>query len=234
MSIPRRKTGEPQKVRQPLKIDLLPESARDAIGTLYERGRTWKEIEERSALSYAKDWESKSDAGFVDWAVLDPEVLDQFPGLRIPKSTLQRWFDLRVRQARQQILRESAQARAFAASFADKNLPGQNASVINALRDQVFGLMQLAGAGDKDKLIAGLNDLTLAMSRMQRVELQAKRVKVDQRRIKLLEKREARARDVVDQTTKQAAKKGNGQFSIEDINLLRERTFGLPPLQVTP
>ena len=233
MATPRRKTGEPQKVRQPLKIDLLPESVRDAIGDLYARGRTWKEIEDRSALPYDSNWATNSEAGFVDWEKLDLKVLEAFPDMRIAKSTLQRWFDLRVRQARQQVLRESAQARAFAASFADKNLPEQNASVINALRDQVFGLMQLAGAGDKDRLIAGLNDLTLAMSRMQRVELQAKRVQIDRRRIKLLEKRESRARQAVDETTKQAAKKGTGQFSLDDINLLRERTFGLPPLQVS-
>jgi hypothetical protein len=64
------------------------------------------------------------------------------------------------------------------------------------------------------------------------VELQAKRVDVDSRRVKLLEEREARARQAVDETTKAAAKKGTGQFGLDEINLLRERTFGLPPLTV--
>lgn len=183
MATPRRKTGEPQKTRQPLKIDLLPEAARDAIQTLYDRGRTWIEIENSSALPYAKDWDSKPDAGFVDWENLDLKVLEQFPEMRISKSTLQRWFDLRVRQARAQILRESAKAREFAAAFVPNDLPGGNAAVMNAMRDQVFALMQKVGAGDQAKFLEGLNALSLTMARLQRVELQAKRVDADLARI---------------------------------------------------
>jgi putative cell wall-binding protein len=152
--------------------------------------------------------------------------------MRLAKSSLHRWFDLRVSQARKTVLAESAQAREFAAAFASRDLEGANSAVVNALRDQVFNLIQSAGIGDKAQFAKGLKDLTLAMSRMQRVELQAKRVDVDQRKIKILEDRESHAREALDQTTKQAAKKGAGQFSIDDINLLRERTFGLPPLQV--
>jgi hypothetical protein len=50
--------------------------------------------------------------------------------------------------------------------------------------------------------------------------------------MKLLEDREKDACARVDEATQSAAKKGTGQFSIEDINLLRERTFGLPPLVI--
>jgi hypothetical protein len=229
MTKPRPKTGEPRQVHQPLKIDLLPQSARDAIEQLYDRSRTWKEIEEQSALPYSAKWASDG-GGFIDWEALELRVLEQFPGMRLAKSTLQRWFDLRVAQARKEVLRESAQAREFAKAFAGNDLFNSNSAVINALRDQVFNLIQSAGIGDKALFAKGLKDLTLAMSRMQRVELQAKRVDVDQRKIKILEDREKKARENLDQATQQAAKKGGGQFSIEDINLLRERTFGLPPL----
>ena len=77
------------------------------------------------------------------------------------------------------MLAESERARQWAAAFAGKNLPEANAAVINALRDLVFGLMQDVGTGDKAKFLDGLKDLTLAMTRMQRVELQAKRVDAD-------------------------------------------------------
>lgn len=230
MAPTRPKTGEKRKKKQPLKIDLLPQAARDAVQALYDRGRTWKEIEEQSARPYSKDWASDS-GGFVDWESLDLAVLEQFPDMRLSKSTLQRWFDLRVAQVRDEVLRQSAMAREFAASFAAGNLEEANAAVVNALRDQVFDLMQSGSVGDKITFIKGLQNLTLAMSRMQRVDLQAKRVDVDARRIALLEERERTARERVDQATAAAAKRGgSGQFSLEDINLLRERTFGLPPL----
>ena len=97
MTKPRPKTGEPRVKHQPLKIDLLPQSARDAIQTLYDSGHTWLEIAEQSARPFSEKW--KEDAGgFVDWETLDLKVLEQFPDMKLPKSTLQRWFDLRVRK----------------------------------------------------------------------------------------------------------------------------------------
>jgi hypothetical protein len=182
MTKPRPKTGEPRKVHQPLKIDLLPQSARDAIEQLYDRLGTWKEIEDQSAMPYSAKWASDG-GGFVDWESLDLRILNEFPLMRLPKSTLQRWFDLRVAQARKEVLRESAQAREFASAFAGNDLFNSNSAVINALRDQVFNLIQSAGMGDKERFAKGLKDLTLAMSRMQRVELQAKRVEADLKKI---------------------------------------------------
>jgi hypothetical protein len=226
----RPKTGEPRKTHLPLKIDRLPQSVRDAIAALYDRGQTWIEIEQQSAKPYSKDW-AKDGGGFIDWVEVDSDTLDLFPGLRLPKSSLQRWFDLRVKQVRSQVLAESAKARAFAETFAGKNLAEQNAAVMNAMRDVVFNLMQKVGPQDQAKFLDGLNQLSLTMSRLQRVDLQAKRVEVDQRKIALLEEREAKARQQLDQATQQAARKGAGQFSLDDINLLRERTFGLPPIQ---
>jgi hypothetical protein len=210
---PRPKTGEKRKVKQPLKIDRLPQSAKDALASLYNRGRTWIEIANQSAKPYSKDWE-KDGGGFIDWVTVDDDALDLFPGLCLAKSSLQRWFDLRVSQVRSQVLAESAKARAFAEIFAGKDLADQNAAVMNAMRDQVFNLMQNVGPHDQAKFLEGLNLLSMTMSRLQRVDLQAKRVDVDARRVKLLEEREQRAREAVDQATQSAAKKGTGQFSV--------------------
>lgn len=225
------KTGEKRDVHQPLKIDLLPEDARQAILRLRDQGYTWPEIEERSAKPYSAEW-AKNTEGFINWESFPLKLLEQFPKMRLPKTSLHRWFDLRIAQVRSQVLAEGEKARQWAAALATKNLPEANAAVVNAMRDQVFALMQHVGPGDQAKFLDGLNVLGLTMSRLQRVELQAKRVDVDARRIKLLEDREQRAKDALDQVTKEAAKKGTGQFSIEDMNLLRERTFGLPPLVI--
>jgi hypothetical protein len=231
MTKPKPKTGEPRKTKLPLKIDRLPQSAQDAIKGLYDHGRTWVEIAEQSAKPYSAEWE-KDGGGFIDWPEVEHDVLDLFPGLCLAKSSLQRWFDLRVSQVRRQVLAESAKAREWAAAFAGNDLPGTNAAVMNAMRDQVFTLMQKVGPGDQDVFLKGLNALSLTLARLQRVELQAKRVEVDTRKMKLLEDREKAACARVDEATQSAAKKGTGQFSIEDINLLRERTFGLPPLVI--
>jgi hypothetical protein len=110
MTKPRPKTGEARKSKQPLKIDRLPQSAQDAIKQLYDRGRTWVEISEQSARPYSAEWE-KDGGGFIDWELVDTGSLDLFPDLRLAKSTLQRWFDLRVAQVRAQVLAESAKAR---------------------------------------------------------------------------------------------------------------------------
>jgi len=178
MTKSRPKTGEKREVRQPLKIDLLPQSARDAILTLRDKGEPWPRIEAQSALQYSSNWE-KDGQGFVDWESLDLKVLEEFPEMRLPKSSLHRWFDLRIDQVRKQVMVESAQAREFAAAFASKNMPDGNAAVINAMRDQVFSLMQSAGDSDRVEFLAGLNSLALTMSRLQRVELQARRVDAD-------------------------------------------------------
>jgi hypothetical protein len=179
---PRPKTGEPRKSKQPLKIDRLPQSARDAIEALYAQGRTWIEIAEQSALPYSAEWLTDKQ-GFIDWPALDAETLDLFPGLRLAKSSLQRWFDLRVSQMRAQVMAESAKAREWARAFAGNDLAGTNAAVMNAMRDQVFTLMQQVGPGDQARFLDGLNALSLTLARLQRVELQGKRVEADLARI---------------------------------------------------
>ena len=227
---PRPKTGEERRTHQPLKIDLLPQAARDAIELLYDRGRTWVEIAEQSAKPYSAKWQEDS-GGFIDWESLDLSVLERFPEMRLPKSSIHRWFDLRVAQARKKVLAESAQAREFAAAFAGRDLDGANSAVINALRDQVFSLIQSAGLGDKAKFADGLKDLTLAMSRMQRVELQARRVEVDERKVTQLEKDAELKRKRFTKEMDAAEKKiTRGEaLTADDINRIRERVFGIGP-----
>ena len=120
MTKPRRKTGEERKTHLPFKIDLLPQSAREAIEMLYDRGRTWIEISEQSGKPYNEKW-LENGGGFIDWEKLDLKILEEFPEMKLAKSSLHRWFDLRVAQARKKVLTESAQAREFASSLVGKD-----------------------------------------------------------------------------------------------------------------
>lgn len=217
-------TGEKRKTNQPLKIDRLPDEVREAILDLRNaKGKTWEQIEELSALPKAK-------GGFVDWDALDLQVLELFPEMRLPHSNLHRWYDLRVSQVRRQVIAESEKARAFAETFVPKKIADSNAAVMNAMRDQVFTLMRNVGAGDRDKFLEGLNMLSLTLARLQRVDLQAKRVKVDQRRIRLLERREALTRRKLEAEAEKATKKlKRGELKPADLAELVQRTFGIAP-----
>lgn len=220
----RPRTGERRRTNLPLKIDKLPEDVRNAILDLRNNGgKTWEQIEELSALA-------KDKGGFIDWDALPLPVLEIFPEMRLPRTSLHRWYDLRVSQVRRQVMAESEKARAFAESFAGKKIAGANAAVMNAMRDQVFNLMRDVGAGDRDKFLAGLNMLSLTMARLQRVDLQAKRVKVDQRRARVLEEREAITRRKLEAEADKATKKlKRGELKPEDLADLVQRTFGIAP-----
>ncbi len=226
-------TGEKRKTNQPLKIDRLPAEVRDAIQLLKNgRGKTWQEIEELSALPYNGEWQTKG-GGFVDWDNLPTAVLELFPELRLPHSNLHRWYDLRVSQVTAETLARSAQARVLAAAFAKSVVQRDDEAVLNAARDQLMSLLaEDASPGARIEAAKGLIALAQKMQTARLNDLRERKVGVDERRVKMLEERERVARERVDQATQQAAKKGTRQFSLEDINLLRERTFGLPPLQV--
>ncbi len=221
----RPRTGERRQVNQPLKIDKLPPEVHEAILTLRnQQGKTWEEIE---ALSAAP----KDKSGFVDWENLPIKVLELFPEMRLPHSSLHRWYDLRVSQVRRDVEQRSVIARQLAESFAKSVVTGGNEAVTNAARDQLMSLLaeDLTPKG-RTNAAKGLIALAEILQSARANDIKERRVAVDVRRIKLLEDREKQARERIDQATQQAAKKGTGQFSIDDINLLRERTFGLPPI----
>lgn len=231
MAKPRPKTGEKRLVNRMLKIDRLPVEVRDAILWLRNAGKTWPEIEERSQLAYSEKWQS--GGGFVNWDTLPTPVLELFPDLKLPQTSLQRWFDLRVRQVASEVMARSAQARELAQAFTKSVVNGDDSAVLNAARDQLMSLLA-EDASPKARINAtkGLIALAEMLQEKRLNDIKERKVATDERRMKLLEDREKQARERVDQATQQAARKGTGQFSIEDINLLRERTFGLPPLVI--
>lgn len=225
----RPRTGERRQVKQPLKIDKLPSEVQDRILVLRnQRNKTWEQIEAISAEPYNE----KKGTGLVDWSALPPAVKSLFPEKRLPHTSLHRWYDLRFAQVRRDVEERSAIARELASSFAKSVVPGGNEAVTNAARDQLMALLA-EDITPKGRVNAtkGLIALAEILQAARANDIKERKVAVDARRIKILEDRERQARERMDLETQRAAKKGTGQFSLKDINLLRERTFGLPPLK---
>jgi hypothetical protein len=230
----RPKTGERRKTNQPLKIDKLPEPVREAIQYIRNHQfKTWKQIEEQSEKPYSKDW-VKDGGGFIDWPTLDPEVLDEFAGLRIPDASLHRWYDLRVNQVQRQVLAESEIARNFARKFSGAGIDGANDAVINAMRDEVFALAGKMDSGSRAMYMDALGNLTLAMARIQRVDIQKRKVQVDERKLAQLEKDADLKRRKFQREMDAAEKKiTKGEaLTADDINQIRQRVFGIGPAPV--
>src|SRR5690348_14056126 len=103
----RPKTGEKRRTRQPLKMDKLPAELLDRVMKERAAGMFWKEIEDLSPR-------------FEEWQKTSEEVRAQFPGLRIPHTTLHRWYDLRFEQVKKEVLADQVRAREIAALFAGK------------------------------------------------------------------------------------------------------------------
>ena len=180
------KTGEKRKTNQPLKIDRLPASVHDAI--LYLRnyaGKTWQEIEARSAAKYSNEWQTDG-GGFVDWDEVSVAVLELFPDMRLPHSSLHRWYDLRVAQVQQDVLIRSKQAQAIAKAFVKANLVNDEQGVINAARDTLMGILAEDGTAQGRKGAAGglikLGDL---MQKARANTIKERKVAVDEQELQI-------------------------------------------------
>jgi hypothetical protein len=218
----RPKTGDKRKTRQPLKIDKLPAEVRDQIQQLRADGKTWTEIEELSAE-------------FVKWDSLPTHVLELFPDMRLPHSSLQRWWDLRVDQVKAELMARAEKAREIAAAFADSKFEELPAAVEGALRDQIFSLMQASDMSSRGKVITELQKLARLLVQQKRLEILDERTKAETKRVELLTQDfEMRKRKFEEETDKAAKKLGKGKaITTDDINRIRERTFGLPPIQAS-
>lgn len=229
----RPRTGEKRRTQLPLKIDRLPVEVRDAIQYLKNTvGKTWDEIEELSALPYCEQWHTKG-GGFVNWESLSTAVLELFPAMRLPHSNLHRWYDLRVSQVQADIEIRSAQARTIAKAFAKSIVEGSDEAVLNAARDQIMSVLS-EDATAKGRLAAAKSLIVLAdvMQEARLNTIKERKVVVDERKIAAYEQREALMRRKLESETERAATKlRKGELTIADINRLRERTFGLPPVE---
>lgn len=231
----RRRTGERPQKRRTLKLDTLIAAApavRDAILYLRNtRGQVWPEIAEQSGRPYSEKW-ANDGGGFIDWDKLPTHVLELFPDLRLPQTSLQRWYDLRFRQVMDDVQIRSAQARELAAAFAKSVVDGDDAAVLNAARDQLMSLLA-EDSTPKARINAtkGLIALAEMMQERRLNDIKERKVAVDERRLVQLEKdAELKRKRMETETERAASKLKKGELTISDINRLRERVFGLPPV----
>jgi hypothetical protein len=168
----RPKTGEKRRVRQPLKLDRVPELLRDRVLQERAAGRTWSEIEEISPT-------------FEEWKKVPAEIQAQFPGLKLPHSTLQRWHDLRVEQVKREMLSDQTRAREIAALFAEKKFQDLPEAIRNALGDKIFELMQSADEKSKNKTVKGLLEFGWLLAQQRKLELQERKQSADERALEI-------------------------------------------------
>ncbi len=164
------KTGEKRKTRQPLKMDKLPSHLLDRVMAERSVGRTWEEIEDLSPR-------------FEEWQKTEDVVRANFPGLRLPHSTLQRWYDIRVEQVKKEMLADAEKARELAATFSSRGIDGLPDAVMNALRDQIFVLLQSSDAGSRAKVVQGLGSLGLMISRIERTKVAQRKLDIEEEKI---------------------------------------------------
>lgn len=176
----RPKTGEPRSTQQPLKIDRLPPAVHEEILRLRNlRGKTWQEIEELSA-------QPESKGGFVKWDDLPTSTLELFPNLRIPHSNLHRWYDLRVRQVKNEAMRRADQAREIAEAFAKSNMVNGNEAVMNASRDVLMGVLT-EDASEEGRINAtkGLLKLAEVMQKARTNDIRERKVSVEEQTLQM-------------------------------------------------
>ncbi|MEZ2347416.1 phage protein Gp27 family protein [Terriglobus sp. RCC_193] len=157
-----------RKYRQPLQIDRLPETVHQEIRELYNgKGKTWTQIEELSC-------------DFVKWQDLDPEVAALFaPEFKLPKTSLHRWYYIDRQRIQDQVIEEGDAAARLAEVLAGKPIEGVNDAVVNALTREVFNLVKTNDPKERAQYMGWLQEVTLSMSRVQRIQLAQRKVDAD-------------------------------------------------------
>jgi len=206
MAKSRPRTGEARVTNQPFKIDRLPVMVRESIELLYNHvGKTWEQIEALSAEPFDPHWaiffqddapdedgKKRKDGkiiprgGFVDWQSLDLAVLELFPDMRIPHSTLQRWYDVRVRQVQANVMHRAGQAREIAIAFSKAVVKKDDEAVINAARDTLMGILSEDGSsGGRQNAAKGLIRLADVMQKAKTVRLNERKVNVAEQALQI-------------------------------------------------
>ncbi len=209
----RPRTGEKRAQRKPFAIDKLPSSWRDRIIACRAKWIPFEQIEQESTT-----WE---------WEKL-PQVLvlAYFPSRRIPSSTLHRWYDVRVEQMMREERKYSAFSEQLAASFNEKTYGDLAEITKKAIASEVYSAA-IQGGSPGNRLKAQ-GDFLFLLTKLINAKAREKSVELQQQKQKLVELKEK-----ADKATNDAAGKiGKGRaLTVDDIDRIRERTFGLPPVQ---
>jgi hypothetical protein len=204
------KTGERRKTHRPFAIDKLPPEWRERLIALRAKWMTWERIEEESAR-----WE---------WEKLPADQRQLYPKRRIAATTLCRWYDVQVSQKLLEIEAERVASLEIAAKLGAGGYGRLDDSVKNAIADVVFSYAK--GSGHPERFRKTLVDLGWLLARNRQLDIAKEKVDVERLKVEEVIARGNRA-------TVEAAQKlrGGGKLTLDDINRIRERTFGLPAIE---
>jgi hypothetical protein len=205
------RTGEKRKTRQPLKIDLLPQSVHDEILKARAAGKTWEEIE-------------KASHEFVKWDELPTTVLEEFPELKIPKSNLHRWYDIRVEQVQQEIIARAEGARRLATAFAERGFDQLPQAVINALSDCMFMLMEKPNIAEDAEFRKHMAMVGLLIAENKKNELRERKVVVEEQSLDLQRQKLAMVKTKVQGLKEEVTKR---QVTPEQLKNRLDEIYGI-------
>jgi len=204
------KTGERRKTHRPFAIDKLPAEWGERIIKLRAKWMPWERIEEETSR-----WE---------WEQLQAEQRKLYPKRRIPMRTLHRWYDVQYHQKISDIRSERVASQAIAAQFGADGYEELSESVKNAIADIVFSGAK--GPADIDGFRKKLLDLGWLLARNRQLDIADEKVKIERMKTEDII---ARGNKATVEAADKLSRSGQG-VSIDDINRIRCRVFGLPPI----
>jgi hypothetical protein len=190
-------------VRQHFRLDKLPQAVRETILKARAAGQTWEQTAAAATLA---------------------------AGELIAVSVCHRWYDVQVEQAQREVMARVERARELAAAFAARGFENLSEATLTALSTEVFSVMEAKSGAARER---SLGNLAFVLSRLIEAQARQKSVELEARKVTLSEKRLEELRSKTEKATNEAATKlGKGrQLTVDDINRIRERTFGLPPVK---
>lgn len=162
---------------------------------------------------------------FEEWEKTAPEIRAEYPQLRLPHTTLQRWYDLRVEQVKHELLADQTRAREIAAIFYGKESKDLPDAVRNAISDQLFAMMQSADGKSRLNVTKGLLALGELLNEQRKTEIKDRRQKAYERelqmKIEAMRDKVARLKKDVDGTGKKK------QLTPEELKQRVDEIYGL-------
>ena len=123
------------------------------------------------------------------------------------------------------------QARVITQAFAEAGIDKMDDAVMNALRDLVFGMMLRQSDEGRRLTFKYLLGIAKVMNRAKTSAIRERSAMIEERKLVLMNKAIELKRKQLEQETEGTAKKLNKRrvVTVEDLNRIRERVFGLPP-----
>lgn len=103
--------------------------------------------------------------------------------VKLPSSTLKRWYDIRVEQVNAEVMAQAARARELAAAFAGRGFERLPESVQSALSSAIFALAERTDDASRAQFIKGMADLAWLLARQRQLDQEEKRLAIEKEKL---------------------------------------------------